>query len=196
MFQHFLHTLTLYFVGKSMLLRALYLMLFLTFYFFALSYFDFEEWIGAQYKQVDAATTQSEILRLFETYNMKSKCAKVFCTHNELQERGLLQHAAQQEMQNVAKQPIAQHTRHTYTLLFTCEGMACYEFLRALEVLPLVFVEKAASSNVTFLQEKATQEHASMLDSNTKERELEAQKSLEWRQDMYIVLLLEEYRNE
>ena len=53
------------------------------------------------------------------------------------------------ELKQRRMQTILPYTTNHYTLFFTCKAMLCYEFIRALEALPTLFIHEISLSNAT-----------------------------------------------
>lgn len=135
MLQKILHTITLYLLQKSVFERIIILCLFIISSIILLNYIEYDEWVVTKRKQVDITNIQSDILILFQDYEIKSKCRNAICTNKELKQRKI--------------QTTLPYTKTNYTLFFTCNAIMCYEFINALEKLPTLFIHKISSSNIT-----------------------------------------------
>lgn len=180
MLRTLLHKLTFYILQKSVFERAVLLLLFFASFFTIIGCFEHEEWSIAQREQIDISVIHSDITALFEEYKIVSKCARAICTTKELAQRNLHTELP--------------HTQGHYTLFFTCYGFACYEFVRALEVLPTLFIHEVASSNITILHDTAQQDSLNHSFSLLYEDRKEEGENIRWKQDMRILFSIGVYQ--
>lgn len=180
MLQRFLHTITLYLLRKSAFERIVLLCLFVVSCATLLSYIEYDEWVVTQRRQIDITTMQSDIALLFQDYEITSKCKNAICSNKELKQRRM--------------QTILPYTKNHYTLFFTCKAMLCYEFIRALEALPTLFIHEISLSNAT-IQNLDSMPYGWNTGDKTQDSEnLDSINVLPFTQDIKIVFSVESYQ--
>ncbi len=139
-----LNKLTLYLLKKSATERLILFILFLVSLIVITSYMDDDsEWMILQKQNFEPTHTNANIKKLFDFYNIKTKCLKIICTSQEIKQIIKLPKNA---VSNV-------ESKSVYTIYFECDDISCYEFIRELEKQPKVFINKAETFDIAILHD-------------------------------------------
>ena len=107
--------------------------------------------IDKEHYKINTGNVVREIANLFEKYNITNKCKKIICQNKELKDKTIYH-------------KLDSKNNKIHFLNIKCNGLSCYDFLRELENINLVFILQAKSFNIELLEKE----------------------TLEWKNDMLI----------
>lgn len=110
---------------------------------------------------LDSTQMQKDILNLAKKYNIESKCLRIFCAKEEFYAfydsfkgkgfKGFVRESIMESgsiTESSGVNASSNVPKKLYYMHFSCDSVLCFEFLREIENLALVFIDEAHGFNV------------------------------------------------
>lgn len=228
MFNKYFNSLTLYLLAKSRFERVVILLIFFLALYVMCAFLWRQAAFGgefsAQYKNIDSNVELGKIAAMAKKYDIKSKCLRLFCDDGEIDSKfkGFSTADLKSENTQDSKGENIESSSDFVTkfMHFSCNSLKCFEFVREMESLPLVFITEINGFDVLLLhvrdEESSTDSiESAKVESNEKQnildflfndsesapkeahdKELESLDSkalpIQWRQDIKLKLRIEQ----
>ncbi|RDU65699.1 hypothetical protein CQA53_05930 [Helicobacter didelphidarum] len=151
--------LTQYLLKKSLLERVIFLGIFLCIIYIITDNLKHEREIIVKQYVGNIGEIHKDIFNLTEKYEIQNRCARLFCAYEEFfqntNDQGYVRNSYNNIIQtnlhhkNIESKKL--DSINKYYMYVSCIGIACYEFIRELENLPLVFITEIHGFNVEIL---------------------------------------------
>lgn len=144
MLNHYFNKASVYILKKSILERIILSVIFVLAMYVLWAFLRYDREILAEsFEASSNSNLQGSIATLAKKYDIKSKCARLFCSGDE----------------SVLKDFVSSKADSIY-MYFSCDSLKCFEFVREVESLPLAFIDEIMGANVLLLNVRDFSENA------------------------------------